>query len=124
MATHAHGVQLPEAKSIKEVRANVPEMVIGASVHSVEGAVRAASEGADFALYGPIFETPGKGPGVGVEALAEVCRTVHPFPLIAIGGIDKNNYRRVLDAGASGFAAIRSLNDIASLRAICRELKK
>jgi thiamine-phosphate pyrophosphorylase len=124
MATYAHGVQLPVTSSTKQVRANVPEMVIGASVHTAEDAVKVASEGADFALYGPVFDTPGKGPAVGVEALGEVCRTVHPFPVIAVGGINKDNYQEVIGAGASGFAAIRALNDIASLRAICRALKK
>ncbi len=99
------------------------KLIIGASTHNIDEARSAVAEGADFIVFGPIFETPGKGAATGLSALSDVCDKLKPFPVIALGGVDKGNYRSVIDAGAKGFAAIRSLNDIDRLRAIATELR-
>lgn len=98
--------------------------VIGVSTHTLEETATTATSGADFALFGPIFSTLGKTETTGLAVLAGVCKHVNPFPVVAIGGIDESNCEPVIAAGASGIAAIRSLNDPASLRAICRKLNK
>src|SRR5262245_17284112 len=59
-AAGAAGVQLPEAGlPVAEVKRVFPGLEVGASRHSVAGALQAAAEGADFVLLGPIFPTPG-----------------------------------------------------------------
>ncbi len=99
------------------VRRSVPtEFVIGVSTHSVQGVRAASSSGADFAVFGPVFETPGKSDAQGLDALRDICAAVSPYPVIAIGGIDAGNYASVLDAGAAGYGAIRWLNDFEQLK--------
>ena len=88
--------------------------MIGVSTHTIEEAENAKKEGADFVTFSPVFDTPSKekyGEPQGLEKLREVCEKLKTFPVIALGGIDETNYRQVLENGASGFAAIRFLND-------------
>ena len=99
------------------------DILIGMSVHTAEAAEKEARDGADFVVFAPVFATPGKGQPTGLSRLADVCRKLAPFPVLALGGIDETNYRAVLDAGASGFAAIRFLNDVDRLRRIASELQ-
>ena len=109
LASAAHGVQLAEhGLPVGEVKRAFPALVVGASRHSVEGALRAEAEGADFVLLGPIFATPGKEDRtLGLRVLAKAARRV-AIPLHAIGGIEPGNARQVIDAGAHGVAAIRA----------------
>jgi thiamine-phosphate diphosphorylase len=79
--------------------------VLGVSVHSVEEAIEAEKARADFVVFGPVFDTPGKT-AVGLEPLRTVVATVK-IPVIAIGGITTPNVARVLQAGAAGVAGIR-----------------
>lgn len=117
IAANAHGVHLTASSlSASIVRSYVPkDFIIGASTHTLEEVTRARDNGADFALFGPVFPTPGKGEPAGVEKLWEICRAVSPYPILAVGGIDENNYGSVIDAGASGFAAIRYLNEFVNI---------
>ncbi|MBV9243077.1 MAG: thiamine phosphate synthase [Acidobacteria bacterium] len=118
----AGGVHLTSASApVKMIREHSPEgFLIGASCHSVNDVVEARRDGADFALFGPVFASPGKGNGVGLNALNKACGS--EIPVLGIGGIDASNYRDVLDAGTAGFAAIRSLNDADSMRRIMEGL--
>ena len=84
------------------------EILVGASTHSLEEAATAEREGADFVVFGPVFETPSKqayGPPVGIPALEAVASRLR-IPVVALGGIDESNFRRALDAGAAGVAGI------------------
>jgi len=88
--------------------------MIGASAHSLDEAREARNEGADFAVFGPIFPTPSKrnyGPPLGVGPMAEAARELAPFPLIALGGISTGNAIECLRAGASGIAGISLFGD-------------
>jgi thiamine-phosphate pyrophosphorylase len=125
IAAGANGVHLPsDSLPLSVVREKVgPDMIIGVSTHSSQEVAAAAEQGADFAVYGPVFDTPGKGAAKGIGALAEVCREAGGFPVIGLGGIDQSNFRSVIHAGAAGFAAIRSLNDPSSLSAIMQLLR-
>src|SRR5678816_2246167 len=61
LAAGAHGVQVPEeGLPVSEVKRAFPSLTVGASCHSVDAVRRAAGEGADFVLLGPVFATPGK----------------------------------------------------------------
>lgn len=102
------------------IRENFPSLTIGVSTHMLEETVTAADQGADFALFGPIFATTGKGDPVGVEVLRRVCEAADPFPVIAVGGIDESNFESILRAGARGFAAIRFLNEADNFRKLVR----
>ncbi|MEQ1923098.1 MAG: thiamine phosphate synthase [Pyrinomonadaceae bacterium] len=97
------------------------EFIIGVSTHDIDEAANAAARGVDFSVFAPVFETPGKGAAVGLSELTNVCDKLDPFPVIALGGVNRENYRSAIDAGAKGFAAIRSLNDPDELRGIASE---
>ena len=90
------------------------DFLIGVSTHSVESAVEARAGGADFAVFGPVFDTASKrafGPPQGLEKLREVTSALAGFPVVAIGGINLENVLECFDAGASGMAAIRLFNE-------------
>ena len=118
----AQGAHLPEdGVPISEVRKAFPKpFLIGASVHSIESARSAKSRGADFVVFGPVFDS-GEKNGQGINVLADVCGEVGDFPVIGVGGIDAGNLDEVLNAGVAGYAAIRYLNDAVVLRGIAKE---
>jgi thiamine-phosphate pyrophosphorylase len=120
----ADGVHLPSRSlTPSAVRSFAPpEFVIGVSAHSLDDVLNARSEGADYAVFGPVFDTPGKGPPVGLEELGRVAEAAGDFPVLALGGIDGSNYPEVLASGVSGFAAIRYLNSPENLRRSAREI--
>jgi thiamine-phosphate pyrophosphorylase len=122
----ADGVHLAATSlPVDAIRGSFPrEFVIGVSTHTIDEVQAAKRGGADFAVFGPVFATPGKGEPQGLETLARVCDAVRPFPVLALGGIDEWNCDSALAAGASGIAAIRALNDAESLRAIYARLAK
>src|SRR5262249_44555404 len=102
------------------------EFLIGASCHSLDGATAAASDGADYIFFGPVFATPSKakfGEPQGVKKLASVCGVLS-VPVIAIGGITLENAGECIAAGAAGIAAIRLFQDAADPVAIVSRLKK
>lgn len=90
--------------------AELPEkFLVGISCHSVEEVRTAETLGADYIFFGPVFDTPAKrqfGAPQGIARLAEVCRATR-IPVFAIGGINEQNARECLRAGAAGIAAIR-----------------
>lgn len=124
-AAGADGVHLTSnSLSAAVIREKFPrEFIIGVSTHTVDEAVDAASSNADFAVFGPVFQTPGKTEVRGIDAFREVCARVAPFPVLAIGGVDADNVRDIINAGASGVAAIRALNDADSMRRLLAKLK-
>lgn len=124
-AAGADGVHLAASSlPVDVIRKNFGnKLIIGASTHSLADARAAAALGADFAVFGPVFETPGKGKVAGLGQLSEVCRQLEPFPIIGLGGIDASTCESVISAGASGVAAIRALNDPGSMNQISRILR-
>ncbi|NGZ08080.1 MAG: thiamine phosphate synthase [Nitrospira sp. LK70] len=88
-----------------------PRRLMGVSTHSVEDVQRANQGGADYVVFGPIFETPSKrsfGPPLGLDLLADVCRR-SAAPVLAIGGITCERVRDVRRVGAHGVAVIGAL---------------
>ena len=84
--------------------------IIGKSCHSLKQAIKAQKEGADYISIGPIFKTPTK-PGykpVGLNLLKEA-RARLKIPVVAIGGINKDNIKSVREAGAKIIAVVRAV---------------
>jgi thiamine-phosphate pyrophosphorylase len=95
-------------------RAFGAEFLIGVSAHTRAEARAAREGGADFAVFGPVFDTPSKrayGPPVGLDALKTAARELRPFPLVALGGVGFDEVEEVLRAGAAGVAGIRLFAD-------------
>ncbi|MDX6692853.1 MAG: thiamine-phosphate pyrophosphorylase [Blastocatellia bacterium] len=95
-------------------RAFGSRFVIGVSTHTLLEARAARDDGADFAVFGPIFETPSKlafGPPLGLDKLTAAAQALKPFPLLALGGITRENAASTLQAGASGIAGISIFGD-------------
>ncbi len=109
----ADGVQLGE-KGLDAASARRlvgPDMLIGRSVHSVEGAAEAEAEGADFLVLGTIFETashPGAETG-GLGLVRDGTGQVG-IPVIGIGGISESNAGGLVEAGAAGAAVITAIS--------------
>ncbi len=126
-AAHAQGVHLTaqsiDARTIR--RTFGKEFLIGASTHSLAEALAARNDGADFVVFGPIFETPSKtkyGSPLGIDRLAEAAREVGEFPLLALGGITAQNAALSLKAGASGLAGISLFSQPEQYNAIVRDI--
>ncbi|MBI4608446.1 MAG: thiamine phosphate synthase [Candidatus Rokubacteria bacterium] len=113
LAVEADGVQRGHTSlPIRLVRAVAgARLLIGASVHGLEEARGAESEGADFLVFGPVYDTPSKrpyGPPQGVEALGRVVEAVRA-PVFAIGGLTPERVGEVRAAGAHGVAVISAI---------------
>jgi thiamine-phosphate pyrophosphorylase len=96
---------------------------IGASCHTKAEVARAAQEGVDFAVFGPVFEKEGQTRSAGLETLREACR--EKIPVLALGGMTLENAEACLKAGAAGIAAIRLFqqNEMTKVVAALRRLK-
>ena len=102
------------------------EFLIGVSTHSLAETRMAQAAGADFVVFGPVFETESKrayGEPQGLEKLRAVTRELGEFPVVAIGGITIENVGECFQAGAPGVAAIRLLNEAENLSAIVRAIR-
>ena len=127
-AAGADGVHLTS----QSLRADVvrktygPEFLIGVSTHSLDEARAAQAGGADFVVFGPVFETESKrefGEPQRLNKLEQVTSELRDFPVVAIGGITLDNVRACFDAGARGVAAIRLLNDAERMSSIVESIR-
>lgn len=117
LASDAHGVHLPAGDlPASEIRviwnlAGRSRAIIGVSAHTPEDAALAASHGADFVLFAPVFEKDGRGNPLGLVTLREAChqprRAAAFMPVLALGGVTLENSALCFAAGAGGVAAIR-----------------
>jgi len=128
LATGADGVHLPSDDiSASDARAvwssalagnsklETRNFVIAVSCHTAEEVRLAEAQGADFAVFGPVFEKVGTSLSVGLDALHRAC--LGHMPVLAIGGVTLENARACVAAGAAGIAAIRLFqqNDISEI---------
>ena len=119
LATGADGVHLPsddipasDARAIWSSR----NALVAVSCHTADEVRRAESHGADFAVFGPVFEKVGTPLSVGLDALRAACHLAR-MPVLAIGGITLENAGACVEAGAAGIAAIRLFqkNDVSEI---------
>jgi thiamine-phosphate pyrophosphorylase len=113
---HLGGESAPAREVVRWCRGagNAPAgFRIGVSCHNVQETQEAESAGADYALFGPVFDTPSKrsyGTPQGIARLKEVCAAVQIL-VIAIGGVNEKNAVECIRAGAAGIAAIRMFQE-------------
>jgi len=113
LAVEADGVQRTSTSlPVADLRAIADKRLrVGASVHSLDEAVAATEAGADWIVFGPVYDTPSKrayGPPRGLARLAAVTRAVET-PVIAIGGVTPERVGEVRGAGARGVAVISAI---------------
>lgn len=100
------------------------DRLVGVSTHSIGEVERANRDGADYVLFGPIFDTPSKrsfGPPLGLGALAEACRR-SAIPVFAVGGVTSASVPAVRQAGAHGVAVIGAILTRDNVAAATRDL--
>jgi len=130
-AIRADGVHLP-ARSFAAAEARAilgSHSLIGVSTHSPAEVEAAAETGADFAVFGPVFETPSKrrfGAPLGLPALEEAAHAA-AIPVLAIGGLNPSRTPEAIRAGAAGVAVIRSVlaqpDPEGAARALCAAVR-
>jgi len=113
LAAGADGVQRTYASlPVSTLRGITPAgFLVGASVHSEAEARDAAGQGADFIVFGPVYDTASKrryGPPQGLAALEAVSQAVDR-PVLAVGGLTPERVSEVLAAGAAGVAVIGAI---------------
>ncbi|MCH8089413.1 MAG: thiamine phosphate synthase [Chloroflexi bacterium] len=127
LAISADGVHLPgdSVPTYVAKKLGADRLIVGRSVHSVEEALEAEAEEADYVILGTIYKTashPGLRPA-GLGLVREVREAVG-LPVYAIGGIDASNAAEVVAAGADGIAVIRAILGAKDPRAAARGLAR
>ena len=126
VACGADGIHVgQEDMAADEVRRLIgEEMILGVSVHTVEEARQAVADGADYLGLGAVFPTTTK---TDVEQmpnnlLREICDAVD-VPVVAIGGINRNNIKSLSGSGVDGVALVSAIFSAADIEETCRELR-
>jgi thiamine-phosphate pyrophosphorylase len=112
--------------AISEVREIAgPDRIVGKSTHSVDQAIRAFHEGADYIGFGPIFATPTKPDyrPIGLNEIQRVHEVVR-IPIFCIGGIKLDNLPDVIAAGARRVVIVSGLLQAADIASYARIAKK
>ena len=123
---HAEGVHVgQEDMNAAQVRQRVGDgMMIGVSAHNVEEARRAVAQGADCLGVGAVFATHTKTDvsQMSRQTLLDICNAVD-VPVVAIGGIHKDNILQLKGSGVDGVALVSAIFSAPDIEAECRELK-
>lgn len=124
---HADGVHVgQEDMEAFKVRQRVgKDMIIGVSVHSVEEALEAVRNGADYLGVGAVFSTSTKADAevLQKEVLRDICSAVE-IPVVAIGGISKTNISQLSGTGVDGVALVSAIFAAEDIERECRLLRK
>jgi thiamine-phosphate diphosphorylase len=127
LAVPCAGVQLGHGSlPVEAARALNPLWWIGRSVHDLAETEAARTEGADYLVVGPVFDTashPGRA-ALGLKGLQAIAAAAGALPVIAIGGITVERVPEVRSSGAYGVAAIRALWDDADPAAAARRMRE
>ncbi len=123
LAVGADGVHLPQAAPL--IERPRPDFLLGRSVHSLDEALAAATQGLDYLIAGPIYETrshPAAAPA-GLRLIEAVARAAN-LPVLAIGGITAANAGEAIAAGAGGVAVISAVLASPDPRVAARDLRR
>jgi thiamine-phosphate pyrophosphorylase len=111
LAVDAEGVHLGQDDlPLGEARKIMGEKIVGISTHDLEQAKDAEAGGADYIGFGPVFETKTKDAGSprGIDNLRLITQNVR-IPVIAIGGVNVDNIKSVMHAGAGAVAVASAI---------------
>ena len=129
LAADADGVHVGQADLPASVVREImgPGKILGVSVDTVEEAILAEKDGADYLGVGPVFEArgtkPDAGEPLGIDCIARIRRHCR-LPIVAIGGIDAENARKVREAGADAAAVISAIVGADDIAQAARRLKR
>ena len=127
LAINADGVHIGQSDmEMKEAREKLgPDKIIGISAHTKEEALLAQAQGADYLGVGAVFPTSSKddAESVSYETLKEICDVVS-IPVVAIGGITKDNLHQLSGSGISGISVISAIYAQPDIKEAARELKQ
>ncbi|MCI9503507.1 MAG: thiamine phosphate synthase [Hungatella sp.] len=126
IACKADGVHVgQEDLAAGEVRRRIgDEMILGVSVHTVEEARQAVRDGADYLGLGAVFPTSTKTDAdpMSREILRAICDAVD-VPVVAIGGINRDNLLRLAGSGVDGVALVSAIFSAEDVEGACRDLR-
>ena len=126
LAMDADGVHVGQSDmEALDVRAKLgPGKIVGVSAQTVEQALLAEKHGADYLGVGAVFPTGSKDDAddVSYDTLKATCQAVS-IPVVAIGGINRDNVARLADSGICGVAVISAIYGAPDIRAAAQELK-
>lgn len=119
LAVGADGVHIGQKDvSVEDARRLLgSDKIVGLTVHNVEEAVKAEKLGADYVGIAPVFKTDTKGDSdepCGVDMIKKISENIS-LPIVAVGGIDKNNVKSVIYSGADGVVSVSAVlksNDV------------
>jgi thiamine-phosphate diphosphorylase len=127
IAVESDGVQIPEAGlPTLTVRGLIGRYtVLGRSIHSVDAALSARREGAEFVIAGTMYATPSHPDGeLNGPALIEAITKDSSFPVLAIGGVTAEKVEELVKAGAAGVAVTSAIAGAEDPKAAAEELMK
>ena len=101
-----------------------PDAIVGVSVQTVEQALAAQADGADYLGVGAVFGTPTKpdAADVGADGLAAICAAVD-IPVVAIGGLNERTVPALAGTGADGAAVVSAIFAADDIEAAARRLR-
>ena len=128
LALDADGVHIgQEDEPASVVREKIGNKILGVSVHSMEEALAALKDGADYFGIGPVFPTKTKKdakPSRGTTLIEELRRKGYSTPIVGIGGITTENASTVMAAGANGISVISAISHASSPYEAAKILRK
>ena len=123
----AAGVHIGQSDMpLSKARAMLGEnKIIGVSARTVDAAIQAKTDGADYLGVGAVFQTTTKADAQTLDhrILREICKSVS-IPIVAIGGITQNNIHLLNGSGISGAAVISALFNESDITAAAKILRK
>ena len=123
---HAEGIHVgQDDMAALDARAKLgPDKLIGVSAHTVEEALLAEKQGADYLGVGAVFPTSSKSDvgEMSYETLKAICKAVS-IPVVAIGGISGENVGKLAGSGICGVAVISAIYGAADIRRASEDLK-
>jgi len=129
LAVDADGLHVGQSDLPASVARRIlgPGKILGVSVDTVEQAILAEKDGADYLGVGPVFEArgtkPDTGEPMGVDCIARIRRHCR-LPIVAIGGINAENAGKVREAGADAVAVISAIVSADDISQATRRLKR
>ncbi|MBF0117568.1 MAG: thiamine phosphate synthase [Desulfobacterales bacterium] len=127
LAVKADGIHIGQDDMPLELAKSILKnsMIIGVSVNTEEEALKAQKDGADYIGVGPVFKTKTKtdtSPVIGIKGLKKIKKAVN-IPIVAIGGLNKDNIFEVIKSGADGIAVVSAIVCANDCKIASKELK-